>query len=164
MWRSPFRAQRYFRSLAEPASTVECWRSRLLVSFATGIAFGFFPALQISALDLNNALKESGRGSTSGTHNRVRGGLIVSEVALALTLLIGAGLLFESFWRLWSTPTGFNPKGALVLDISLPEAKWQALYWKMDDSNRRTEAKLLKRLHCLECETDRALSRAVEPK
>ena len=95
----------------------------LLVSFATGIAFGFFPALQISALDLNNALKESGRGSTSGTHNRVRGGLIVSEVALALTLLIGAGLLFESFWHLWSTPTGFNPKGALVLDISLPEAK-----------------------------------------
>ncbi len=119
-----FWGAKLFSQLGEASLDGRVLAFTLLVSLTTGIAFGFFPALQISALDLNNALKESGRGSTSGTHNRVRGGLIVSEVALALTLLIGASLLLESFWRLWGTPTGFNPKGALVLDISLAEAKY----------------------------------------
>ena len=96
----------------------------LLLSLGTGVVFGLVPALQVSAPDLNNTLKEGGRGSTSGTHNRIRGALIVSEVALALTLLVGASLLLKSFWRLWRTPTGFNAKGALVLDMSLPDAKY----------------------------------------
>jgi len=96
----------------------------LILSLLTGIAFGLVPAMQVSAPELNNTLKEGGRGSANGTHNRIRGALIVSEVAVALVLLVGAGLLLKSFWRLWNTPTGFDPKGALALDISLPEAKY----------------------------------------
>src|SRR5438034_5943565 len=99
-----------FSQLGEASLDGRVLAFTLLVSFATGIAFGFFPALQISALDLNNALKESGRGSTSGTHNRVRGGLIVSEVALALTLLIGASLLLESFCISGAHRLGLIPK------------------------------------------------------
>jgi len=76
----------------------------LLVSFATGVAFGFAPALQSTRLDINESLKESGRDSAGGARrNRVRPLLVVSEVALSLVLLVGAGLLFRSFMRLQST-------------------------------------------------------------
>jgi hypothetical protein len=72
----------------------------LLASVGTGLLFGLVPALQVSAPNLNATLKEGGRGSASGKQNRVRGGLIVAEVAIALALLVGAGLLFKSFFRL----------------------------------------------------------------
>src|SRR2546430_1310974 len=139
-----FGSEKIFSQLGEVSLDGRVLGCTLLVSFATGIVFGFIPALQVSAPGVNNTLKESGRGSTSGTTNRIRGGLIVSEVALALTLLVGASLLLKSFWRLWSTPTGFNPKGALVLDISLPEAKYP------DGENRaRFLARVFQRLEAL---------------
>jgi len=84
----------------------------------TGIVFGFAPALHASKPAPGNMLKESGRGVYDG-RNRMRSALIVSEVALSLMLLTGAGLLINSFWRLLRTDAGFNPKGVLALDIPL---------------------------------------------
>jgi putative ABC transport system permease protein len=84
----------------------------------TGIVFGLAPALHASKPSPGNMLKESGRGVYSG-RNRMRSALIVSEVALSLMLLVGAGLLINSFWRLLQTDAGFNPKGVLALDIPL---------------------------------------------
>jgi len=84
----------------------------------TGIVFGLAPALHASKPAPGNMLKENGRGVSTG-RNRMRSALIVSEVALSLMLLAGAGLLINSFWRLLRTDAGFNPKGVLALDIPL---------------------------------------------
>jgi putative ABC transport system permease protein len=88
------------------------------VSTLTGILFGLVPALHASKPDPGGMLKESGRGLSHG-RNWTRGALIVSEVALSLMLLAGAGLLINSFWRLLKTDAGFNPRGVLALDIPL---------------------------------------------
>ena len=94
----------------------------LIVSVITGIIFGIAPALASSKLDLNEALKEGGRSETQGAQrNRVRSLLVVSEVALSLVLLIGAGLLIKSFLRLLNTDTGY--KTARVLSVTLPVSK-----------------------------------------
>jgi putative ABC transport system permease protein len=84
----------------------------------TGIVFGLAPALHASRPDPGNMLKETGRGLQTG-RNRMRSALIVSEVALSLMLLAGAGLLINSFWRLLKTDAGFDTKGVLALDIPL---------------------------------------------
>lgn len=89
------------------------------VAALTGILFGLAPALQASKPDPGNMLKEGGRGLTHSASNRMRSALIVSEVALSLMLLVGAGLLINSFWRLLQTDAGFDPKGVLALDIPL---------------------------------------------
>src|ERR1044072_3033291 len=73
----------------------------MLVSFLTGIIFGLAPALQASRLDLNESLKEGERGS-AGSRHRLRGALVIGEIAVALVLLIGAGLMLKSLWRLQS--------------------------------------------------------------
>jgi putative ABC transport system permease protein len=95
----------------------------LFVSVLTGVLFGLAPALQASKPDPSNTLKQDGRGLTHGGRNRMRAALIVSEVALSLMLLAGAGLLMNSFWRLLRTDAGFNPKSVLALDIPLSRAK-----------------------------------------
>ena len=89
----------------------------------TGIIFGLAPALHASKPDPGNMLKESGRGSHAG-RNRMRSALIVSEVALSLMLLAGAGLLINSFWRLLHTDAGFDAQGVLALDIPLSRATY----------------------------------------
>jgi putative ABC transport system permease protein len=96
----------------------------LLVTLLTGVIFGLVPALQSSRVNLNETLKEGGRGTTGG-HHRVRAGLVVTEVALALVLLIGAGLLIRSFYRLQQVNPGFNPSNALAVTVSLPGRKYQ---------------------------------------
>ena len=98
----------------------------LLVSIGAGLLFGLVPALQVSAPNLNETLKEGSRGSATGAGHRMRSGLIVAEVALALTLLAGAGLLVRSLFRLLDVDPGFNPRNTLAMDISLPEAKYPA--------------------------------------
>ncbi|HEY6399958.1 MAG TPA: ABC transporter permease, partial [Blastocatellia bacterium] len=98
----------------------------LLVSVGAGLLFGLVPALQVSASNLNETLKEGGRGSVTRSGNRMRGGLIVAEVALALVLLAGAGLLVRSFYRLLNVDPGFNPRNTLAMDLSLPQAKYPA--------------------------------------
>ena len=94
------------------------------VSTLTGILFGLAPALHASRPDPGNMLKESGRGLSHAGRNRTRSVLIVSEVALSLMLLAGAGLLINSFWRLMRTDAGFDPKSVLTLDIPLSRATY----------------------------------------
>jgi putative ABC transport system permease protein len=96
-----------------------------LISILTGVFFGLAPALQASKPDPNNTLKQDGRGLTHGGRNRMRAALIVSEVALSLMLLVGAGLLIHSFWRLLRTDAGFDPKSVLALDIPLSRATYK---------------------------------------
>ena len=90
------------------------------VSIATGVLFGLAPALQSCRIGLSEKLKEGDRGSTAG-HARLRSGLIISEVALTLMLLIAAGLLIESFTQLARVRPGFNPESVLTFNIALPE-------------------------------------------
>ncbi|HEY6401542.1 MAG TPA: ABC transporter permease, partial [Blastocatellia bacterium] len=95
------------------------------VTLLTGVIFGIVPALQSSKPNLNEAMNETGRGSTEGRRRQlVRSGLVVFEVASALVLLLGAGLLIKSFWRLQRIDPGFNPDNTLTLAVSLPRAKY----------------------------------------
>lgn len=92
----------------------------LAVSLGTGILFGLFPALTASRADLNSVLKESaGRSGTGLRQGRVRSVLVVSEVSLALVLLIGAMLLIRTFAALHAVEPGFNPQHVLTMDMSL---------------------------------------------
>jgi putative ABC transport system permease protein len=97
----------------------------LVASIVTGILFGLVPALASVKPELTEALKEGGRGSTTGARrNRVRNALVISEVALALVLLVGAGLLLKSFARLQNVDPGFDPRNVLSMEVSLPVAKY----------------------------------------
>ena len=95
------------------------------VATLTGILFGLAPALHASKPDPGNTLKESGRGFSLAGRNWMRSALIVSEVALSLMLLVGAGLLIHSFWRLLKTDAGFDPKGVLALDVPLSRTTYK---------------------------------------
>lgn len=97
----------------------------LVVSVLTGIIFGIFPALQLSGTNVNQTLRDEGRSSTGG-HRRVqlRGFLVVSQVALSLLLLIGAGLLVRSFSRLLHVNPGFDSQNVLSMNVSLPTVKY----------------------------------------
>jgi putative ABC transport system permease protein len=95
------------------------------ITLVTGLGFGIAPAIHASRPDLNETLKDAGRGSTAGARRqRVRNLLIVSEVALALVLLIGGGLMIRSFWALQQVNPGFDPDNALAVSLSLPPAKY----------------------------------------
>jgi putative ABC transport system permease protein len=116
----------------------------LAISVLTGILFGIFPALQLSRTNVNQTLRDEGRGSTGG-HRRVqlRGLLVVGQVALSLLLLIGAGLLVRSFSRLLSVDPGFDPQNVLTMNVSLPTVKYadaQKQISFFDDLSRRVSA------------------------
>nr|MBA2622689.1 ABC transporter permease [Chthoniobacterales bacterium] len=97
----------------------------LAVAVGTGIIFGLIPALASGKPELTEALKEGGRGSTSGLRrNRLRNALVITEVALALVLLVGAALLMKSFVRLQNVDPGFNPKNVLTMEVALPLLKY----------------------------------------
>ncbi len=106
------------------------------VSLLTGMIFGLAPAVQVSKANLNEFLKEGARGSTGGSRaNRVRSLLVISEVALSLVLLIGAGLMIRSFMQLMNVSPGFNPQNVLTMQIFLPQTKYsrgadQAAFFK----------------------------------
>src|SRR6516162_2641952 len=97
----------------------------LAICVGTGIIFGLAPGLASSRPELTEALKEGGRSSTVGRRrNRLRNGLVIAEVALALVLLSGAGLLIKSFMRLENVNPGFNPRNAVTFEISLPKLQY----------------------------------------
>jgi putative ABC transport system permease protein len=96
-----------------------------LVSLITGLVFGIVPALRTAGLDLRGTLNESTRGSTAGPgHHRLRGILVASEMALAVLLLVGSGLLLRSFSRLQDVPPGFQSDHLLVADIPLSQTTY----------------------------------------
>ncbi len=96
-----------------------------VVSLATGMLFGLVPALRGSRENSADTLKEGGKTSASGTGFRsARSALVVAEVALAVVMLTGAGLMLRSLWKLQGTDLGFNPSQLLTMEIALPPAAY----------------------------------------
>jgi predicted permease len=95
-----------------------------VISLVTGAVFGLTPALQAANLNLNETLKECGRHGASGAPGRLRGFLAISEIALSLVLLVGAGLLIKSFLRLQSVNPGFDPHNLLTMQVTLPKTRY----------------------------------------
>jgi predicted permease len=109
---------------ALPRSSEVSLDSRVLlftlgVSLFAGILFGLAPALKTSRVNLQEVLRESGRGS-SGARHRIQGVFVVIEVAMALILLVGAGLMVRSLDALWRADPGFHPSHAITFSLSLP--------------------------------------------
>ena len=112
----------------------------LLVSVFTGVLFGLVPALQVSRPDLTDALKESGRTTASHRTNRFRSALVVSEVALSLVLLVGAGLMIRSFAKLNQIDPGFKPAQVATLGVTLLRSKYPE-----DEQVAQTYSQILER-------------------
>jgi putative ABC transport system permease protein len=114
------------------------------VSLITGVLFGLAPAIAASRTNLNETLKEGGRDSTSGGRSRrIRNAFVVAEVALALVLLVGSGLMIKSLWRLQSVNPGFDSSKLLTARLLLPASKYK--------DSQRTEffKQLVERLQAL---------------
>ena len=90
----------------------------------TGVVSGLIPAVQSAKADVADALKTSGKGGGDIGRGRARRALVVVEVALSLVLLVGAGLMLKSFWRLVHVNPGFEPDNLLTINISLPNVKY----------------------------------------
>jgi putative ABC transport system permease protein len=112
-----------FQALSELRNEIRIDRGALLFTLATalltGLLFGLAPAWQAAKTDVNESLKEGSRGSSAG-HQRARHALVVAEVALALVLLVGAGLLINSFTRMLRVDPGYDPQGLMVIPLSFP--------------------------------------------
>ena len=113
----------------------------LALSVLTALAFGLAPALRATKFDINAALKDGARGGvTAGARrNRLQGALVVSEVALSLVLLVGAGLLIQSFLRLRAVEPGFDLDRVLTMEVSLPFATYKEPHERTDFYRRTLE-------------------------
>jgi predicted permease len=96
----------------------------LALALATGLVFGLAPALQATGVHAGSALREGGGRGDSRKRGWVRRGLVAVEVALAVVLVAGAGLLLRSFWHLRQIEVGFRPDHVLALDLALPESRY----------------------------------------
>jgi predicted permease len=101
----------------------------LAISILTGVVFGLAPALRASRVDLTASLKAGGKGSLSGglsiRHDKLRGALVIAELAISLPLLVGAGLLVRSFVRLANVPPGFNPQHVVSMNVGAYGAQFK---------------------------------------
>ncbi|RPI27775.1 MAG: ABC transporter permease [Acidobacteria bacterium] len=96
----------------------------LVISAVTAVLIGLFPALRASRTNVNESLKEGTRGSLSFGRHRLSRVLVVGEVTLSLVLLIGAGLLVQTFRQLWQVDLGFRPDKVLAMSLALSEARY----------------------------------------
>lgn len=97
----------------------------LLVTLGAGLVFGLAPALHASKIDLNEALKQSGvRTGASGGANRLRNAMVVVEVAMSLVLLVGAGLLIQTFFKMLNQYSGLQPENVLLMRTNLSQSKY----------------------------------------
>jgi putative ABC transport system permease protein len=96
-----------------------------VLSLVTSLAFGAAPALHAIRSDLAASMKSLGRASSTNASRIVRNGLVVAQVALSFVLLIGAGLLIRSLWELQRVETGFDPRGVIAAEVSLPTTKYE---------------------------------------
>ena len=94
------------------------------VALLTALVFGTMPAILGTRVDLNHTLKEGGRSGIGSARHRTRGLLVITEVALALMVLVGAGLMIQSFMRLRHVGAGFSEKDVLTFSVILPQAKY----------------------------------------
>jgi putative ABC transport system permease protein len=129
LWGSALIEKSWPSSMARPASFDADWRVfafLLGVTIASAILFGLAPALQVSPSSLQEFLKDGwNQTSGAGSRNGLRSGLAAGEVAVASVLLIGAGLLIESLWRVMQVDPGFHAENVLTMSISLPSAKYR---------------------------------------
>jgi len=96
------------------------------ISLLTGLLFGLLPAWSASRSGAGEALKEGGRSATAGgARQRLRSTFVVVELAVALVLLVGAGLLIKTFWKLRSVESGFNPDHVITMRLELPETRYK---------------------------------------
>jgi len=94
------------------------------LSVLTGMSFGLAPAIQASRPQLTGMLKEGGRNASAGSGHRLRAAFVITELALAVVLLVGSGLLLKSLFRLLNTSPGFNPENTLTMTVVLPATKY----------------------------------------
>jgi predicted permease len=115
------------------------------ISLVTGLFFGLFPAWHASRTDIGETMKEGGRsGSASAGKKRIRSVLVVAEVSISLVLLVGAGLMIKSFYRVLQADPGFNSTGVLTAQFSLPSSQY-----KDAASRRQFENQLVAKLESI---------------
>jgi predicted permease len=113
----------------------------LLIAVAAAVFFGTVPALRISGGNLQEVLKDSGRGTSGGRkHDRMRSALVISEVALACVLLVGAGLLLRSFLQVLNVDLGFQPSQAAAVSVDYPGGDGAHIWAQWQEVVRRVEA------------------------
>jgi putative ABC transport system permease protein len=110
-----------------------------LVSLGAGLIFGLAPAWQASKIALSETLKAGGRSASGSGRQRLRSALVISEIALALMLLVGAGLMVRSFVRLQNVALGFAPENALTMQIALPATRYGEREPRVDFFNQLLE-------------------------
>jgi putative ABC transport system permease protein len=113
------------------------------IAMLTGLLFGLAPALQTAKTNLQDALKDGGRGSAGGVRNRLRSALVVAEIALSLVLLVGASLFIRSFLNLQGAKAGIDTASLMTLRFYMPGDQYgppEAMVRRVDDIVRRVEA------------------------
>lgn len=110
--------------LAEIAINGQVWSFTFVVAVCSTLLFALIPALQVTRPNVNESLQEGSRGAVGPESHRLRALLVISQVALSLLLLAGAGLLIKSFANLRATKPGFEPSHAVTLQLVMPKAKY----------------------------------------
>ncbi len=114
----------------------------LAIALATAVLFGLLPAFRTSTTDVSETLRAGGRGSAGGGRGRMWSLLVGTEVALALVLLVGAGLLIKSFWGILTVDPGFDATDVLTVDVTLPATKYEFGDPAVADFHRRLQTRL----------------------